>query len=402
MILFNTGSGIMVRDTKYRSLFETLKANVLSGKYGNGKAFPSVRALIRRHGLSNSTVLHALDELVRQGLICREQGRGTFVVDRGASRRIGLIVPGVAYSEFFPPIVSRISCLSQKEGFHLLFGDIASKSPRLRVREARRFAKDLVGQGVAGVLYQPMELVDDGERVNREILSIFDRAHIPVVILDNDFLQSPHRGGYDVVGIDNVAAGAIVAEHLIGCGVERISFQKRSLCSASVNARLRGVISTLPVGRCHVACNILEAEPDDVAAVRRHLRTCKPDAFVCGNDTAAVALKQTLETLGRRVPDDIMLVGFDDVRFAKIVSPPLTTIHQPCDLIGETAFDRLLERINDPSLAPLSLLLPIELVVRGSTKNVVRNMARSGSSLGATSKCSSRKRKVKSNVTNKA
>ena len=367
-----------MRDTKYRTLVETLKGSVLDGKYGSGKPFPSVRALIRRYGLSSTTVLHALDELVRQGLISRSQGRGTLVIHRAASRRIGLIVPGVAYSEFFPQIVSAISCLSQQKGYQLLFGDIASKSPELRVRAARAFAQSLVGEGVAGVLYQPLELVDDAVRVNRDILSIFDRAGVPVVIIDNDFLQSPHRGGYDVVGIDNVAAGALVAEHLLACGARRISFQKRPRCSASVNARLRGVVSTLAVLRGAYGCSVLEAEPDDREAVRRHLRTHRPEAFVCGNDAAAVALKQTLESLGRHVPDDVLLAGFDDVRFAKIVSPQLTTIHQPCEQIGATAFDRLLTRIANPDLAPLQIALPIELVVRGSTASIVRPRARKG------------------------
>ncbi len=359
-----------MRDTKYRALVETLKGSVLGGKYGNGNPFPSVRALIRRYGLSNTTVLHALGELERQGLISRKQGRGTLVIHRGASRKIGLIVPGVAYSEFFPPVVSAISCHSQQKGYQLLFGDIVSKSPERRVRAARAFAQGLVDEGVAGVLYQPLELVDDAVRVNREILSVFDRADIPVVILDNDFLPCPHRGGYDVVGIDNVAAGSLVAEHLVACGARRISFQKRPRCSASVNARLRGVVSALAVRRGAYRCSALEAEPDDREAVRRHLRAFRPEAFVCGNDTAAVALKQTLESLGRRVPDDVLLAGFDDVRYAKIVLPQLTTIRQPCELIGATAFDRLLARIEKPDLAPLQIALPIELVVRGSTARV--------------------------------
>ena len=53
-----------MRDTKYKALVETLKNGILSGRYGNGTPFPSVRALIRRHGLSSTTVLHAMDELV--------------------------------------------------------------------------------------------------------------------------------------------------------------------------------------------------------------------------------------------------------------------------------------------------------------------------------------------------
>ena len=116
-----------MNDSKYKSLIETLKSNILSGKYGVGKPFPSVRALIKRFGLSNTTVLHALDELVHQGLISRKQGRGTFVTNQGTTRKIGLIVPGVACTDFFQPIVSEINQLARKEDYTLLFAEVTCK-----------------------------------------------------------------------------------------------------------------------------------------------------------------------------------------------------------------------------------------------------------------------------------
>ena len=113
---------------------------------------------------------------------------------------------------------------------------------------------------------------------------------------------------------------------------------------------------------------VLTAEPDDIAAIKRHLRRGRPDAFVCGNDAAAISLKQTLEGLGYRIPDDIMLVGFDDVAYANIVSPRLTTVRQPCKEIAGAAFRRLLARIADPTLPVFSIFLPVRLMVRESTK----------------------------------
>ena len=360
--------------TKYSTLLDTLKSEILSGKYLSNAPFPSVRALIGRFKLSDRTVRHALDELFAQGLISRKQGRGTFVTSQAMSRKIGLMVPGMAYSEFFPPIVGEISRLSQKENYNLMFGDVWSKSPDRRVLLAKKLTRELVAQRVAGVLYQPLELVDDVERVNRDILSVFDRAGIPVVIIDNDFKFAPHRSGYayDVVGIDNVAAGTLVGEYLSGLGVRRVAFQKRPKCASSVNDRWRGVASVPLFGDSSLRTSVLISEPDDKNAVRRHLRRFNPDAFVCGNDAAAVVLKQTLEGLGKHVPDDVMLVGFDDVKFAKIVTPQLTTICQPCEKIAETAFYRLLDRVKNPALTPVKISLPVNLVVRGSTARAVR------------------------------
>ena len=96
-------------------------------------------------------------------------------------------------------------------------------------------------------------------------------------------------------------------------------------------------------------------------------RRPRPDAFVCENDVLAARLLKTLTALGHRVPQDVLLAGFDDVQIARLSSPALTTIRQPCDLIARTAFDRLLSRIARPQQEPLHLVPAAELVVREST-----------------------------------
>ena len=237
----------------------SLKREILAGKYGLDFPLPSIQALVRRLGVSSITVRRAFDVLEREGLVVRARGRGTFVSRRGALRKIGLIVPGIAYSELFLPIVSEISHLAQKESYTLLFGDISSKSPEQRARAATRLARDFVSQGVAGVLYQ------------------------------------------------------------------------------------------------------------DVDAVRRYVRKFKPQAVVCGNDMAAVELKQTLGKLGLKVPDDVRLMGFDDVKCASIVTPGLTSVHQPCAQIAHTAFYCLLDRIENPAMPTKTISLPVKLVLREST-----------------------------------
>jgi len=359
----------------YVEIADDIGKSIRSGKYASGSACPSLTQIMRRYDVTRVTASRAVGELKKRGFVSCERGRGTFVT-REANRAIGLIIPGVAYSEFFPPIVSEISRLAQANDYTLLFGDVAAKTPEKRAVMARKLAREFVAQQVSGVLYQPIEMLEDTETANREILSCFDRAKVPVVIIDNDFSAYSRRKDYDVVGIDNVAAGALVAEHLLGKGVRRISFQKRPKCSASVHARQRGVVSALTLAGVRTHCAELVAEPGDAAAVRRHLRQCRPEAFVCGNDAAAVALMQTLAALRCRVPDDVLVAGFDDVKLAKVVTPQLTTVRQPCEAIAGAAFRRLLDRIRDPAQSPVKFSLPIELVVRASTVRAERGKAR--------------------------
>jgi LacI family transcriptional regulator len=91
-----------------------------------------------------------------------------------------------------------------------------------------------------------------------------------------------------------------------------------------------------------------------------------PDAVVSANDQMAIGVVKALARAGIRVPEDIAVVGFDDIFPGSLCDPPLTTIHQPMRLLGERACARLLDRIADPSLRPATELLPIELVLRSS------------------------------------
>lgn len=354
-----------VTDVKHRTLTETLKKDILGGKYGNGNPFPSVRTLIKRFGLSNTTVLHAMDELVRQGLISRKQGRGTFVCKRCELSKIGLIIPGMAYSEFFPPIVSAISRLAQENGRSLLFADVSSSDPDQRAKQAKAAADRMVEEHVAGVIFQPLEFIKDSERMNYEIVSRLQTAGVSVVLLDYDVVPPPLRSDFDIVGINNSDAGYRLAEHLLKQGARRIAFLMRTNWAPSVRNRLRGVVTAL--GLKGLKCDVLEAEPDDASALARFMRRRRPEAFICGNDTAAAVFKKTLEKQGFSVPKDVLLAAFDDVRLASLLSPSLTTIHQPCREIGEAAFSRLLVRIANPGLLPQEIYLPAPLVVRAST-----------------------------------
>ncbi len=104
--------------------------------------------------------------------------------------------------------------------------------------------------------------------------------------------------------------------------------------------------------------------------MRHIIESVRPEAIICANDLTARVLMRSLIAIGCRIPDDIRVVGFDDVKDARLQPLPLTTIHQPCRNIGEVAMAAMLERISSRDLPARDILLGCKLVVRASAPEV--------------------------------
>lgn len=357
--------------TKYKMIFETLRSEICSGKYETRK-FLSEAQLVRRFGVARFTVVQALEGLRKAGLVVRRKGKGTFLTAfaRTATGPIGLILPGLAYGEIFTPICSEVARMCQGLGRSVLLGNLSVDDPSARAEMAKKLAQDFVRQRVAGVIFHPIEYVCDSAGVNKEILAILEDAQVPVVLIDYDVVSSPARSRYDVVGIDNVASGRRLAEHVLAQGAKSALFVKRKDCASTVEQRLLGVAEAFrAAGRAWGRRNVVVAEPSACGAALKALKGMpKPCAVVCGYDLHAVGVLKALERArSLAVPRDVLLAGFDDVQCARVMSPSLTTIHQPCVQIAQTAVEVLMRRMRKPESAVLTLLLDAPLVVREST-----------------------------------
>ena len=365
----NNEESVPVKDIKYRTLVETLKKNILDGKYDVRNPFPSMRALICRFKLSKTTVQHALDDLAHQGLISRKQGRGTFVSGVGSSRKIGLMLSGLTYSEYFQPIATAIMKLARDAGYEPCFGAVQSRDSAERLHDAREICAEFIRNRVAGVIYHPLDYAFDSGETNRQILSVFKKARIPVVLFDSDVEVAPNRSEYDIVSIDNALAGERMACHMMDNGARNIHFLLKPNWMPNALLRVRGVMNAVTgKGLPWSHKNVFIADPHDVDLVRKLFRRRpRPDAVICENDTLAAEFMKSLSKIGLKVPDDVMLAGFDDVNIARLLSPSLTSIHQPCEQIARAAFKRLRERIADPGQPYLSQFIPATLAARQST-----------------------------------
>lgn len=357
-----------VQVTKYSLLVEALKNEILGGKYHLNKPFPSIRALIRRFNLSDTTVQRALDELFHQGLISRKQGRGTFITSNVASRKIGLIVPGVANSEFFPKLVGEISRFLGDREYTLIYEDINADGKRLSWDVVYRSVMRLIAENVSGVLFHPFP--DEGGKINQRVMALLSSARIPVVSLSRNVEGVLDKKCIDCVGIDNIGAGRQVGEYLIGCGCKRIAFLLYPDVT-TVRDRMWGLL--ISVQGTPVRFKSYKTRLDDARTIKMMMASFHPHAIVCGNDELAVAVKRSLDELKICVPEDVKLLGFDDIRYAQSMVPQLTSVRQPCTEIALTAVNRLIERIKTPDLPQMSMRLQAEIIVRGSTSSKTKS-----------------------------
>ena len=312
-------------DNKYDSILSLLTDEIRAGKYAECR-FPSENGAARRFGCGRKTIARVFEELVRRGLVVRRQGSGTFLTRkaRNSTGRIGLIVHGSDYCEMFAPVARTISHLAQQIG--------------------------------------------NATEINRRVLKTFDDAAVPVILLDSDIVASPERSCYDLAAVNHFEAGRRMGEYLVRSGAKRIAYLMDRKHAPCVQQRFLGV----KVGADgHTVPGVaVYAKAESAVAIRKAMKELKIDAFACYNDRTARLLITTLKKLGYRIPQDVQIGGFDDVNFATVAAPHLTTLKQPCGELAKLAFDQLLSRIDDPDAPAKSLFLDAPLVIRESTGEV--------------------------------
>jgi len=367
----------MNSSSKHRAISRQLATEIIVGKYRQTGRLPSEMQLGKRFGVSRPTIGRALRDLQEQGLIDRRKGSGTYIRPEkervhdahSAIPQLGMIVPSLRHTEIFESICGELASLARVNDYGFWWG--ASTSPmnetKMTVEEAETQCARFIERGVLGVFFVPFEHQTDREAANRRITERLRQAGIPVVLLDRDIGAFPNRSTFDLVGVDNFAGGYLLAEHLIKLGVRRMAYVMRPLTASTVDARIAGArIAMLAHGLEAPRPFVHSGDPTDLKFVRSFAQAHQLDAVLCTSDHIAAQLLQSLTRLGLRVPKDLRIVGFDDVRFASLLTIPLTTMEQPCRDIAITAFNALRERLKNPTLPPRTLMLTPRIVVRES------------------------------------
>ncbi len=252
----------------------------------------------------------------------------------GVSTSIGMVVMDIA-NPFFTDVLSGAEDVVHAHRNTVQLGNSAQQSDRER-DQLQLFEQ----QRVRGVLLAPIHGVDG-------YLDLLHRRGIPVVIVDRagDHLDCCS------VSVDDVEGGRLAADHLLGAGHRRIAFVGGPAHVQQVHDRQSGAeravadhpgasLSVISTSRLDVASGVAAA--DRLAAGDPATR---PTAAFAANDLVALGLLQGCTTHGLRVPDDLAIVGYDDISFAAAAAVPLSSIRQPREQLGVRAAELLFEEI---------------------------------------------------------
>jgi LacI family transcriptional regulator len=358
---------------KHREISEQILSEIAAGRYAAAGRLPTEMQLVKRFQVSRPTIARALRDIEARGLIERRAGSGTYLHTTTSApqspRQMGLLVPGLGKTEVFEVICGELASLARAHGVSLLWGapTLQPDGTDLSEEAALQLCAQFIKQQVIGVFFTPFDASGSGQRVNRKIAELLSKAGIPVVLLDRDIEPFPHRSGFDLVGIDNLAGGCLLAGHLIKLGCQRIAFVTRPRSVPTINARIAGAREALSGHKIEIPPDWVHAgDPGNPAFITSLTAAMRWDAVVCANDLIAAQLMHALERAGIHVPRDLRVVGFDDTRDATLLDVPLTTMRQPCRDIAIAAFHAMTDRIADPTLPARGILLTPQLIVRES------------------------------------
>lgn len=328
----------------------------------------TIRDVADRAGVSRQTVSRAIndkpgiDPQTRQRVlaVARELGYRPSTLARGLKTNrtstIGLVVPDIA-NPFFAEVARGASEVAYGVDYSVLLCNTDERAERewvtLQMLEAHR---------VDGLLLVSSRLPDE------QLVQAIER-YAPVVVVNRK--QGEHPGAGYVVVNDARAAETAVA-HLVERGHTRIGFVGKTSGSHSGRERWAGYQRAMRRAGLDTGESWQEEcaptfEGGRRAALEILSRHPELTALLCYNDLVAVGTIQACQVLGRTVPSDCALVGWDDIVFASYISPPLTTMRMPKYHLGEVAMTLLLELVEEPGRSCRTVTLDAELVVRSTT-----------------------------------
>ena len=192
---------------KTREIRTWLLDEIKRGAFDRNAPLPGDLELAERFRVSRGTVRSAMDALLRQGLIERRRGAGTFLSKRGTRKSgvIGLLMPELDAAGFFKDVGDAFVRCSRRCGYSVVIEKVRARKLDEIALEMRRIARTLAVRPVEGVIFRPL-IREDYSAINQEVVKIFERAQTPIVLFDSDVGDGLRRSACDLVSVNNVDA----------------------------------------------------------------------------------------------------------------------------------------------------------------------------------------------------
>lgn len=272
---------------------------------------------------------------------------------------IGLIIPDIR-NPFFPELARGVEDRANSAGYNIIFCNTDNK-----IEKEDEYLKILAEKMVDGIIMAASSKRD-------ERLATVKGYSVPVVLVDRDIdVEMDYVKGR--VFTDNFKGALIAVEHMINQGVKKILFISGPLTNKASIERLEGYKYALKEnGLEYDEGYLLEGEFNEDwgwEAARDAVETgIDFDGIFCGNDLIAIGAVKSLKEIGLSVPEDISVIGFDDIYVSRLIEPELTTVRQPKYEMGFEAVEMLLRILEGKRLKDVRLILQPDLIIRDSVR----------------------------------
>ena len=351
----------MKKKPLYQVILNDIKKDILDGLYRVNDQIPTELELSEKYDVSRITSKRALAELENEGYIYRLRGKGSFVKEvvkqNGSPKKQDIL--------FIMPFPKDIGFGNYTQG---IFQGIEETSYRLVVQSHENINSETLPQIIehyAGVIFYPINKGSD-----LELLYSLYLNHVPTVILDKEY------EGIDFTTIvsDNKQGGYEATKYLLDSGLEKIGFVSSQpiMDISTVRERYLGYLKAL-----HDAGNtdktlyqgqVGQTTEQFIEDITASVKKKEIEGLVAENDIIAISLINSLKQAGISIPEEVSIVGFDNIQASELIEPKLTTVAQNFNQMGYLACQKLIEQIEKPYPQSDTIVVDVDFIERDTTK----------------------------------
>ncbi len=328
----------------------------------------TIRDVAKKAGVSIATVSRVINnkgtirketkETVQQAI--KDLAYTPNMVARGLSNRrsyaVALIVPTIT-NPFFPEMARAVEDIARENGYNVLLCNTDDRRDRLI-----DYINSLSSQYVDGIII-------NSHNIMREDLQKLKNLGIPLVMMDR--VLQDHDHDFTSITVKNREGGRMATEHLVEVGCERIAHISGLEDTLNATHRMwgyRDVVSNLPwFDPSWIGMAEFSVQSGYQVAKELFSRHPEIDGIFCSNDLIAIGALKAAYEWGKKIPNELAIVGFDGIDMSRLTVPSITTIQQPIYHMGQLAMKELLKQIEDRNNKPKKYELNVDFVLREST-----------------------------------